>query len=79
MSEPIVHLSGLTRSFEQGGVRIDVLRGVSLPLALRLMTVPPITRFTPSAPAVISAQSIWAPGDRSRDDSSTTGRARLRS
>src|SRR5687768_8754215 len=30
MSEPIVHLTGLTRSFEQGGVRIDVLRGVDL-------------------------------------------------
>lgn len=33
MSEPIVHLSGLTRSFEQGGVRIDVLRGVNLRVA----------------------------------------------
>lgn len=30
MSSPIVHLKGLTRSFEQGGVRIDVLRGVDL-------------------------------------------------
>lgn len=30
MSNPIVHLEGLTRSFEQGGVRIDVLRGVNL-------------------------------------------------
>ena len=30
MSEPVVRLSGLTRSFEQGGVRIDVLRGVNL-------------------------------------------------
>jgi lipoprotein-releasing system ATP-binding protein len=30
MSEPIVRLTGLTRSFEQGGVRIDVLRGVNL-------------------------------------------------
>ncbi|KRA83524.1 ABC transporter ATP-binding protein [Altererythrobacter sp. Root672] len=30
MSEPVVHLTGLTRSFEQGGVRIDVLRGVNL-------------------------------------------------
>ena len=28
--EPIVALAGLTRSFEQGGVRIDVLRGVDL-------------------------------------------------
>jgi lipoprotein-releasing system ATP-binding protein len=27
---PVVHLSGLTRSFEQGGVRIEVLRGVDL-------------------------------------------------
>ena len=27
---PIVRLRGLTRSFEQGGVRIDVLRGVDL-------------------------------------------------
>ena len=30
MSEPIVRLTGLTRSFEQGGVKIDVLRGVDL-------------------------------------------------
>lgn len=33
MSEPgstVVQISGLTRSFEQGGVRIDVLRGVDL-------------------------------------------------
>jgi lipoprotein-releasing system ATP-binding protein len=30
MSEAIVRISGLTRSFEQGGVRIDVLRGVDL-------------------------------------------------
>ena len=30
MNEPVVQLSGLTRSFEQGGVRIDVLRGVDL-------------------------------------------------
>ena len=30
MSSPVVHLTGLTRSFEQGGVRIDVLRGVDL-------------------------------------------------
>ena len=30
MNEPIVRLRGLTRSFEQGGVRIDVLRGVDL-------------------------------------------------
>ena len=30
MSEPIVRLTGLTRSFEQGGVKIDVLRGVNL-------------------------------------------------
>ena len=30
MSNPVVELSGLTRSFEQGGVRIDVLRGVDL-------------------------------------------------
>jgi lipoprotein-releasing system ATP-binding protein len=30
MSEPVIKLSGLTRSFEQGGVRIDVLRGVDL-------------------------------------------------
>ena len=27
---PVVRLTGLTRSFEQGGVRIDVLRGVNL-------------------------------------------------
>ena len=30
MSNPVVQLAGLTRSFEQGGVRIDVLRGVDL-------------------------------------------------
>lgn len=30
MNNPVVRLSGLTRSFEQGGVRIDVLRGVNL-------------------------------------------------
>jgi lipoprotein-releasing system ATP-binding protein len=30
MSEAVVRLTGLTRSFEQGGVRIDVLRGVDL-------------------------------------------------
>lgn len=30
MSKPVVKLTGLTRSFEQGGVRIDVLRGVDL-------------------------------------------------
>ena len=30
MNSPVVQLSGLTRSFEQGGVRIDVLRGVDL-------------------------------------------------
>ena len=30
MSEPVVQTTGLTRSFEQGGVRIDVLRGVNL-------------------------------------------------
>ena len=30
MSEPVVETRGLTRSFEQGGVRIDVLRGVDL-------------------------------------------------
>ena len=27
---PVVALNGVTRSFEQGGVRIDVLRGVNL-------------------------------------------------
>lgn len=30
MSDAVVKLIGLTRSFEQGGVRIDVLRGVNL-------------------------------------------------
>ena len=30
MSSPVLELSGVTRSFEQGGVRIDVLRGVDL-------------------------------------------------
>lgn len=30
MNRPVVRLTGLTRSFEQGGARIDVLRGVNL-------------------------------------------------
>jgi len=30
MNRPIVSVTGLTRSFEQGGVRIDVLRGIDL-------------------------------------------------
>ena len=30
MSEPVVRIVGLTRSFEQGDVRIDVLRGIDL-------------------------------------------------
>ncbi len=30
MSSPVVRLTRLTRSFEQGGVRIDVLRGIDL-------------------------------------------------
>ncbi|MCB2061455.1 MAG: ATP-binding cassette domain-containing protein, partial [Novosphingobium sp.] len=30
MSSPAVRVIGLTRSFEQGGIRIDVLRGVDL-------------------------------------------------
>jgi len=30
MSSPVVRITGLTRSFEQGGVTIDVLRGVDL-------------------------------------------------
>ena len=30
MNDPVLRLRGLTRSFEQGGVRIDVLRGVDL-------------------------------------------------
>jgi len=30
MSNAVVQLEGLTRSFEQGGVRIDVLRGIDL-------------------------------------------------
>lgn len=30
MSDPVVAIRGLTRSFEQGGERIDVLRGVDL-------------------------------------------------
>jgi len=29
-AHPVIKLTGLTRSFEQGGVRIDVLRGVDL-------------------------------------------------
>jgi lipoprotein-releasing system ATP-binding protein len=30
MSNPVVRLTDLTRSFEQGGVRIDVLRGINM-------------------------------------------------
>src|SRR3954454_6421191 len=30
MSEPVIRITQLKRSFEQGGVRIDVLRGVDL-------------------------------------------------
>ena len=30
MNSPVVRLSGVTRSFEQGGVRIDVLKGIDL-------------------------------------------------
>ncbi len=30
LPEPVVRLTGLTRSFEQGGVRIDVLKGVDM-------------------------------------------------
>ena len=33
VATPVVRLAGLTRSFEQGGVRIDVLRGVDLDIA----------------------------------------------
>ena len=33
MNEPVVKLTDLRRSFEQGGVRIDVLRGVNLEVA----------------------------------------------
>ena len=33
MSEPVVALREVTRSFEQGGVRIDVLRGVDMAVA----------------------------------------------
>ena len=33
MSNPVIRLAGLTRSFEQGGERIDVLRGVNLEVA----------------------------------------------
>src|SRR6187399_437527 len=33
MNDAVVRLTGLTRSFEQGGVRIDMLRGVDLSIA----------------------------------------------
>jgi len=33
MSDPVVRLTGLKRSFEQGGVRIDVLRGIDMEVA----------------------------------------------
>ena len=34
MSEPVLQVTGLARSFEQGGARIDVLAGVDLTVAL---------------------------------------------
>ncbi|MDR6126647.1 lipoprotein-releasing system ATP-binding protein [Sphingomonas sp. SORGH_AS802] len=33
MSEPVLHLAGLARSFVQGDARIDVLRGIDLSIA----------------------------------------------
>lgn len=33
MNSPVIRLAGLTRSFEQGGERIEVLRGVNLQVA----------------------------------------------
>ena len=39
MSDPVVLLTGLTRSFEQGGVRIDVLKGVNLEATVALADV----------------------------------------
>lgn len=33
MSEPVLQVTGLARSFEQGGARIDVLAGVDLTVA----------------------------------------------
>ena len=33
MNNPVVRITGLKRSFEQGGVRIDVLRGIDLSVA----------------------------------------------
>ena len=30
MNDPVLAVSGLSRSFEQGGVKIEVLRGVDL-------------------------------------------------
>ncbi|WP_439532689.1 ABC transporter ATP-binding protein [Polymorphobacter sp.] len=33
MSEPVLKVEGLARAFEQGGVRIDVLKGVDLTIA----------------------------------------------
>ncbi len=33
MNKPVIRLAGLTRSFEQGGERIEVLRGVNLEVA----------------------------------------------
>ncbi|MXO61360.1 ATP-binding cassette domain-containing protein [Altererythrobacter salegens] len=33
MSNPVVRLTNLTRSFEQGGARIDVLRGIDMVIA----------------------------------------------
>ena len=33
MNSPVIRLAGLTRSFEQGGERIEVLRGVNLAVA----------------------------------------------
>jgi lipoprotein-releasing system ATP-binding protein len=37
MSEPVLKVTGLARSFEQGGARIDVLAGVDLSVAPSLV------------------------------------------
>ena len=57
---------------------LETARGSTRPSDRRLTTVPALTRLAPSLSAVMAAQLICAPELRSRLDSSTTGRTRVR-
>ena len=60
----VVTLSGLTRSFEQGGVRIDVLRGVGvlgmLAVHIQLFAFPSLARWNPTAYDDLHRLNWWA-------------------